>query len=323
MKNIIVILSMFLAIVNGQKQSKVQAYINQWDDIAVREMKQYGIPASITLAQGILESGYGQSKLARKANNHFGIKCGSDWKGASIKKDDDRKNECFRKYKKAEDSYRDHSLFLYERARYDFLFEYKITDYKKWARGLKKAGYATDPSYPKRLINLIEKYELYKYDQEGGSNVPSETPTTNGEEKTADIKETVNDKGIFDYELKELEVEIHKGRRVYQTPNGVYFIVIREGDTYSKLADFFEKDLWQLKQYNNVDQEWPPIKVGEILYITPLKMNSWVEGIQLLQETTVKKISLRYAINEKRLRKLNGFGKNQIKVTPQVIILSK
>ena len=127
------------------------------------EMVQFGIPASITLAQGSLESGAGKGRLAVKANNHFGIKC-HDWNGKKIYHDDDEKQECFRKYDNPEYSYRDHSLFLADRKRYSFLFDLKKDDYKQWAKGLKKAGYATDPKYPQKLIDLIERYELYKYD---------------------------------------------------------------------------------------------------------------------------------------------------------------
>ena len=146
-------------------QSKTESYISKYSSIAVDEMEKYGIPASITLAQGILESGNGESRLATEGNNHFGIKCHSNWSGKTIIEDDDEKGECFRKYDKVADSYRDHSLFLTERGRYSFLFEYKKSDYKKWAKGLKKAGYATNPNYPTQLIDLIERYELYTYDK--------------------------------------------------------------------------------------------------------------------------------------------------------------
>jgi hypothetical protein len=131
-------------------------------------MDRYGIPASITLAQGILESGNGESRLAVEGKNHFGIKCHSNWNGETIIEDDDEKGECFRKYSKVADSYRDHSLFLTERGRYSFLFEYQKTDYKKWAKGLKKAGYATNPKYPTLLIDLIERYDLSRFDNGGG-----------------------------------------------------------------------------------------------------------------------------------------------------------
>ena len=140
------------------------SYIDQFKTVAIEEMNKYGIPASITLAQGIIESGSGNSSLAKYANNHFGIKCTSEWKGKAYYKDDDQANDCFRVYKDARESYKDHSEFL-KRKRYSFLFELDKNDYKNWAHGLKQAGYATNPKYPDLLINVIDKYQLYQYDQ--------------------------------------------------------------------------------------------------------------------------------------------------------------
>lgn len=144
----------------------VTKYIEDFKSIAKNNMKQYGIPASITLAQGILESGSGTGVLSVKANNHFGIKCHKEWTGPSVRHDDDSAQECFRKYEHASESYRDHSLFLTTRSRYASLFELPKDDYKAWAKGLKAAGYATDPKYPDKLISLIERYQLYQYDEE-------------------------------------------------------------------------------------------------------------------------------------------------------------
>lgn len=141
------------------------AYISHYAEISMEEMKKHKIPASITLAQGILESGNGLSQLALKSNNHFGIKCHKGWRGSYVRHDDDEEQECFRKYKHVETSYRDHSEFLRTRSRYNFLFKLKKDDYKGWAKGLKKAGYATDKRYPDKLIHLIETYELYNYDK--------------------------------------------------------------------------------------------------------------------------------------------------------------
>ena len=140
-------------------------YIGTYKNIAIDKMEKYKIPASITLAQGILESGNGLSTLAKKSNNHFGIKCHSGWKGKRVYHDDDKKGECFRKYPSPEGSFNDHSKFLTSRGRYEFLFDLKPDDYKAWAKGLKKAGYATDRKYPKKLISFIETFELYKYDE--------------------------------------------------------------------------------------------------------------------------------------------------------------
>lgn len=147
-------------VIGQNKSNSTQDYINTYTKIAIEQEKQYGIPACITLAQGILESGSGRSRLATEANNHFGIKCHNDWKGKKIYKDDDKKNECFRVYDNAEQSYIDHSLFLVGKKRYAELFQLKITDYKGWAKGLKKAGYATNPKYPQLLIDIIELYDL-------------------------------------------------------------------------------------------------------------------------------------------------------------------
>ena len=141
--------------------SNAVAYVEKYKHIAVTESRRTGIPASIKLAQGVLESGYGSSKLAQKANNHFGIKCGSGWKGKTMK----YKGSCYRVFKNGADAYKEHSNFLVNGKRYDFLFDLKRSDYKGWARGLKKAGYATNPSYPSKLIELIERYKLYNYDK--------------------------------------------------------------------------------------------------------------------------------------------------------------
>ena len=149
--------------VNGQQLTREQ-YIDMYKSIAVKHMHKYRIPASITLAQGCLESGDGNSVLARRANNHFGIKCHDDWNGRTYRHDDDKRRECFRKYDNAEESYADHAKFLTGRSRYSSLFDLKITDYKGWAHGLKAAGYATNPQYAKLLIDIIEEYQLYKYD---------------------------------------------------------------------------------------------------------------------------------------------------------------
>jgi len=147
----------------GSYTVRIENYIDQYAEIAMNQMTQYKIPASITLAQGILESGAGMGVLTRKANNHFGIKC-HNWKGARVYHDDDTKGECFRKYSTAKFSFQDHSLFLTGRSRYLSLFKLGKDDYKQWAKGLQKAGYATDPKYPKKLISLIDRYKLYQYD---------------------------------------------------------------------------------------------------------------------------------------------------------------
>lgn len=163
-KGLLLFLFGLSSIIGAAGQSQIESYIAQWAPTAVREMYRSGVPASITLAQGILESRYGLSTLAADGNNHFGIKCHKDWTGKKQYHDDDAKGECFRVYDSAEESFRDHSDFLRYRDRYKFLFDFETTDYKSWAYGLKKAGYATDPGYPGKLIKYIEDYKLYEYD---------------------------------------------------------------------------------------------------------------------------------------------------------------
>src|SRR5688572_10814709 len=164
---------LFQSLSIGQPPARITVpeYIQKYREDAIKDMHKMGVPASITLAQGILESESGNSDLARLANNHFGIKCHSDWTGATFHKDDDAKDECFRKYNSVLESFDDHGRFLRERSRYAFLFDYAISDYKNWAHGLKKAGYATNPRYADLLIKLIEEHDLDVYDK-GGRNIP-------------------------------------------------------------------------------------------------------------------------------------------------------
>jgi flagellum-specific peptidoglycan hydrolase FlgJ len=174
-----------LARKNPRLNRETLAYIRAYAPIAVNEMHQYKIPASITLAQGILESGSGRSVLALKSNNHFGIKCHTQWTGERVYHDDDEKGECFRKYQYPETSYNDHSLFLTQRKRYAFLFDYHIRNYKKWAYGLRKAGYATDKKYPVKLLKIISNYKLYEFDKVKKKDFKYEKPTRNFEETTS------------------------------------------------------------------------------------------------------------------------------------------
>lgn len=202
-KNRYFFLTLFLASALFSKADITKEYITAYSKIAVKEMKRTGIPASITLAQGILESGSGKSYLATKGKNHFGIKCTSDWKGGKIHEDDDKKDECFRKYHKVEDSYHDHSEFLTKRDRYKFLFDLDKKDYKGWASGLKQAGYATNPEYPQLLINLIEKYELNEYDKKSGKKKikNAEKSNKNNTPKTDHIKFYTVKKGDTMYSI--------------------------------------------------------------------------------------------------------------------------
>lgn len=187
----------------------VHQYIDDFKETAKFNMKEYGVPASITLAQGILESGVGTGSLSQQANNHFGIKCHKEWNGPSVLHHDDAADECFRKYQDPAESYRDHSLFLTSRSRYDFLFDLPSGDYKAWAKGLKKAGYATDPKYPDKLISLIDRYDLHQYDEEVMGSKPKDNEKYSGPK--SDKNEYVVTKGDTLYSLsKKFEISVEE-----------------------------------------------------------------------------------------------------------------
>ena len=215
------------------------AYIKKYAPLAVVKMHEYKIPASITLAQGILESGNGRSTLASKSNNHFGIKCHKGWKGKRVYHDDDKKDDCFRKYKYTYESYNDHSKFLTTRRRYAFLFKLKITDYKGWSRGLKKAGYATDRRYANKLIDFIKKYKLYEFD-----------------------KVSKRDLRKFKRKLPEKEVEV-----VVATPKKITIKihVVKKGDTLYSIAKRNGTTVKTLKKNNNLKGN--TLSIGQKLII--------------------------------------------------------
>lgn len=286
----------------GQQRISTEEYIKTYKDIAIEKMKNYRIPASITLAQGILESGSGNSRLAQKANNHFGIKCHKGWTGKTFYMDDDEKNECFRKYKKAEDSYRDHSLFLTQRGRYSFLFDLKITDYKAWAKGLKKAGYATNPKYPEILISLIERYDLMKYDTQGKKE--------NQEDKKP-VKKTGNQvvtSNLSVENFKKFE-KYPSGRQIFIN-NDRKLIIAKSGDTFFGLAKEFGIYTWQLYKYNDLEKDYL-LKVGDIIYLQKKKRKAAREHRyhEVANGQTIRQISQLYGVRESRLYKINNLPK--------------
>lgn len=274
--------------VSGQRRNQAyEDYIEKYRKIAVEEMERYHIPASITLAQGLLESGAGRSTLARKSNNHFGIKCGGSWEGRTVRHDDDARNECFRAYKHARESYEDHSKFLRTGARYAFLFRLKITDYKGWARGLKKAGYATDPRYADRLIGIIELYELDKYDKKGGLKWAEEFPNPHQPYLANELLYVIARKGdTFKSLSKELGISKKKIRKYNELPKDyqfqggeiVYleekrrratkdhiFYTVRPGDSMYSISQKYGIRLSRLYKMNKMKPEAPAPNVGDIL----------------------------------------------------------
>jgi LysM repeat protein len=270
----------FSAGVYGQTRIKAyEAYIKKYSDIAVEHMQKYRIPASITLAQGLLESGAGMSDLARYSNNHFGIKCHRNWRGPAVYAPDDGPNDCFRKYKTVEDSYRDHAEFLAYGSRYKVLFDLSITDYKGWARGLQTTGYATDKAYANKLIKLIEDYELYRFD----------------------------DKNYRKKYKEESNSLAHEGwkHQPYKT-HGLVYVIAVEGDTYASIAEEFgfkEKDLLK---YNEVPKGFP-LNEGDIVYFQKKKSKADEPYYQHVIQVgeSMHGISQKYGIRLRNLYRLN------------------
>ena len=272
----------------GQTNSDFEAYINKYKDLAIQLQKEYKIPASIKLAQGLLETGAGTSRLARVGNNHFGIKCKEEWRGARIYHDDDAKNECFRAYRSAEESYLDHALFLSQRIYYVSLFDLNIFDYKGWAYGLQSCGYATDPNYGSKLVSIIERYGLQKYDR---ASAP--------------------EKRILIDDIYRIEVdgpgirEIKWRRRVFET-NNIHYISANANDTYEILAADTRIKLKRLLRYNEVTADYK-LKAGDMVFIQAKKNQASKEHRTHIVQAgdSMHSISQIYGMKLKSLYKFN------------------
>ncbi len=275
-------------------------YIRRYKKLAIAEMKKYKIPASITLAQGILESGNGNSSLAKNANNHFGIKCHDDWKGKTMKWTDDAHNECFRKYKSVDDSYRDHSKFLTNRGRYSSLFRLKITDYAGWARGLQKAGYATNKQYSKLLIRVIEENRLYRYDDKKYQRqvLKEDDSTQFYAENNAPIDPS-----------KFQEQKVNGIQRKIFTNNNVRFVFVKKGEDFASIAKELNMYTWQLSKYNDLDKN-ATIREGQILYIQAKKNKATEKHHIVKNNETLHSISQLYGVKLKKLCKRNKLSEN-------------
>lgn len=272
-----------------ERQLTREEYVDRYKGIAVDHMERYGIPASIILAQGLLESGNGNSRLARVANNHFGIKCHTDWRGETLTHDDDAPGECFRKYDSAEESYRDHAEYLsnHRNKRYDSLFVYSSDDYVHWARGLKAAGYATAPDYAERLIRLIEENRLYLFDRDCGDSLYMASHST-GRGGAAHCGTASHDDG-FDPDFHRVTVRTHRGYNVFRC-NGVCFVTAKKGEKYEYIASLFRVSARNLRRYNDAGSTAQPAE-GEMVYIER-KRSRW-EGKNLLYTVQAPGESLR------------------------------
>ena len=276
-----------------------ETYIEQWQDEAVQQMERYGIPASITLAQGILESGNGVSELAQKSNNHFGIKCHATWTGKRTYHDDDAKGECFRVYDDAKDSYDDHSKFLL-RDRYARLFDLELTDYKGWAKGLKACGYATDPKYADRLITLIEKHDLHLLDVPGGELPPAMAANDSKEVKRNKKEHTI----IRKADSGGGTVDLDNSHRIRTTVHGVQYVFVEVGDTQESLARALDMMPWQIRTYNEVTKDHV-FQAGDKLYMQPKKGHASHAWHTVRQGQTLWQISQMHGVRTKSLARKN------------------
>ncbi len=271
------------------RKMSTSEYVDQYKDLAIKEMKRVGIPASITMAQGILESGTGNSTLARKSNNHFGIKCHSDWKGKRVYHDDDKRGECFRKYKTVYESYIDHSEFLVGKQRYASLFELKTTDYKGWAKGLKKAGYATDPKYAHHLIRIIEENKLYLLDENG--NWVKLQSTNTGDDNFEITTFTTH---VVDYN------------------NGIKYIRVEDGDTFESVSEEFGLRPWELYHYNDMESN-ANMQDYRYIYIQGKKGKAHKRHEQhvVKEGETLHYIAQKYGVKMSKIQKFNKMGKSE------------
>lgn len=288
----VVVFTIFPFSVNSSSLSKNYIkYIDNYKDIAILHQQKYGIPASITLAQGLLESGAGRSTLAREAKNHFGIKCHRGWKGRGFYMDDDAKDECFRVYESVENSYEDHARFL-KKKRYERLFHLKVTDYKGWAKGLSRCGYATDPAYPQKLIRIIEDYKLYEYDE--------------GQKKRADRKHLEGDEEM-EHSIEEVIVaEIMQAHKMKQK-NGLYYVKARNGDTFKLIGEEFGISDKKLAKYNDYKDKRADLYEGNIVYLQEKhKEFTGEESVYVVKEgDNLHTISQKFGLRLKELKKRN------------------
>lgn len=301
----------------AEQRLSSEEYIEQWKITAIEQMNEYAIPASITLAQGILESGSGNSELAKTANNHFGIKCHKTWDGKTFYQDDDEKDECFRSYDHAAHSYSDHSIFLTTRERYAGLFKLKLTDYKGWAKGLKSAGYATNPKYADLLITLIERYNLGQYDLM--PYLPVEVAAQKEQEElTTSVQRDSPLTTLRENEENEIVVSSLKGtHKVALNKYRTRYIIVGEGDTFYRISQEFDIALWQLYKYNELGRR-DVLKVGEIIYLDPKRGRS-SRGANVFvcpEPMTLRDVAQQEGLKLKKILKYN-FSESADQVLPK------
>lgn len=309
-KTLLLLLSMVGTLLPAQTLNKdYLAYIEKYSEIAITEQHKYGIPASITIAQGLLESGAGKGELAVQSNNHFGIKCHNEWNGQKFYYDDDEKNECFRKYNKVAESYEDHSKFL-QRPRYESLFQLKPTDYKGWANGLKKAGYATDPNYATKLIKLIEDYNLQKLDVQKATVADKTKPTTK-EETVVVATETTSTSVVRTKQKSSMGTVDAFTQYVVKKRNGIKYVEANGGETYADIASTFEMKTDALLKYNDVSKN-EALAEGARVYLGMKKNKAGKANTshRVRKNETLYSISQLYGIKLSKLCEMNEMPEN-------------
>ena len=308
MKKLAILFAFLLFPAAAWAQSVQEQYIQTYSQIAVEEMLRSGVPASITLAQGLLESGSGQSRLATEGNNHFGIKCHKGWTGRSMKHDDDARNECFRVYDSPEQSFRDHSDFLRYRDRYKFLFDLERTDYQGWAYGLKQAGYATDPKYAGKLIKYIEDYNLARFDLVSVEEEAALPEAPHKIEEPVPVSSARSAAPGEDPVLPNEDFHFPLTRALFSL-NGVPFVYAMEGESYSSLANYYHLFKWEILRYNDESKD-RVLDAGTIVYLQS-KKNQAPEGLDMYivseDGEDFHAICQRFGVKEKAILKLNGF----------------
>lgn len=318
-----------------------EQYITAYSDAAVTDMARTGVPASITLAQGMFESDYGNSPLAKDANNHFGIKCHKEWTGPTYHQDDDAPNECFRKYMDVWQSYADHSEFLRTRERYASLFELSKTDYKGWAHGLKRAGYATNPHYAHRIIDLIERYDLTRFDQSGlvasraaiktekpaepmrtevaqAGTVQADASQVKGKRRAVPAVSGRDKAPVRTWRFKKTTESASTEKSVAVPAsadagkiNGVPFVLAREGDTWSKIARDQGIELWQVLEFNDAVKN-DVVHSGEVVFVRSKKNKAETAlAHQVKPGETLRGISQQYGVKLSRIYRMNELAPGQ------------
>lgn len=311
MFKIVILLSACLMVLRSfaftEETTRAQ-YIEMWKEEAIYQMATHGIPASITLAQGILESRDGNSRLAKEGNNHFGIKCHSDWEGKRIFEDDETRNECFRKYANARESFDDHSNFL-KKPRYAALFELESDDYKGWAKGLRECGYATNPDYAKLLIRIIEENELTQYDEAGLTYAKSNT-VPDRKESTPEASVSVRGRSakkprIVGEKEERSEITLSNNHEIRVSDNNIKYIVVREGETKESIAKDIDLNVWILNKFNDFSAD-TKLAAGDIVYLQPKRSKANATDYTVQEGDTWLSVSQKFGIKLKQLRKINA-----------------